>query len=664
MLYVLHRGALMTVLRNECINVCVSCDDNYSQYAGVVIASILYNAAENDKLNFFVLDGGISEEHKKEILSLKYIKDCNISFVKINDELFEEYKKIKTHSYITLPACYRLRLSSLLPDIDRIIYFDCDIVVNSSLSALFNIDMGNYSIAGVKDINRRMLLKSESYINSGVLLLDLNRWRKNNVEEKLFEFTKANVNNIKKGDQEIINRCMAGDIKVIDDVWNVQSSNFTNRSSYTNKPKVVHFVAQKKPWHWASLSYHRDLYFKYLQLTPWKLSENDLEHWTKDNQIASLFAYLKYRPFFFLRPRFYEAVFKTYIKPIFEPKQPIIKSNTFIVWEPCSKSHSEVVPGYVKYLVDLGYHVSVICHTARFKEGLFARFKDEKVSLNKMNRKQVIKYFQKSDLSDVSGVLVTTVGKLCDEIHFEDAYKMFNENADKSKIYFVAHEAVHAVDANTWNKKLITLRELNYKGAESVVVNPHYFGKINILPKNDITNFVMVGAIKSYKKNDNTIINAVRELDKEGIRNFKITVIGKGHIRNIPPNIRKYFDMKGRLSFKKMYNELEKADFLLTAYDVDNPAHVRYNTTGTSGNFQLVYGFTLLPVIIKEFAQINRFTSQNAILYSAPANYSDAMERAINMTKAEYAEMENELKKTADEIYSESLKNLKDLIND
>lgn len=295
------------------INICLSCDDNYSKYAGVVMASILSNANKTDSLSFYILDGGISEIRKQEILSLKTIKDCEIKFVDIDVSLFEDYKKIKTHTYLTLPAYYRLKLASLLPNISKVIYFDCDVIVKTSLADLFNIDITNFAIAAVKDINKRVLKKNPNYVNSGVLLLNLDYWRKENIEEKLLNFTKENIDNIKTGDQEVLNRCLSGKIKVIEDEWNVQSSNFTNRSSYTNSPKVIHFVAKKKPWHWASFSYHRDLYFKYLQLTPWKLSEDEYKKWTKDNQIASLIEYFKYRPTFFLRPRFYEALIKTYL---------------------------------------------------------------------------------------------------------------------------------------------------------------------------------------------------------------------------------------------------------------------------------------------------------------------------------------------------------------
>ena len=122
------------------INVCLACDDNYSKYAGVVIASILANADPQDRLNIYILDGGIKEENKQKIQSLKNIKDCEISFITIDESMFEEYKKIPTLQHISFATFYRLKLTTLLPDIHKIIYFDCDMAVVSSLQELFETD--------------------------------------------------------------------------------------------------------------------------------------------------------------------------------------------------------------------------------------------------------------------------------------------------------------------------------------------------------------------------------------------------------------------------------------------------------------------------------------------------------------------------------------------
>ena len=343
---------------------------------------------------------------------------------------------------------------------------------------------------------------------------------------------------------------------------------------------------------------------------------------------------------------------------------PNIKNNTFLLWEPCSQSHAEVVPGYAKYLLDLGYHVSVLITPDRYNEGLFSRFEDKNITYNVMTQKEIRKYFKNTDLRNVKGVLVTTIGKLCDEVNYSDIYKYFAKDVDKSKLFFVEHEAKFAIDAQTWDEKLITLRELNYKGAKSVVVNPHYFGKVEITPKNkEITNFITIGAIRNKRKNNNRIIDAVADLHNKGIHNFKVTVIGKGTVKHLPKELRKYIDIKGRLDFSEMYNEIEKSDFMLTSYDENNSAHQRYITTGTSGNFQLVYGFLKPCLIIRSFAGINGFNEENSILYDAENEYSYAMERAINMTEGEYAKLQENLALYQKDLYKKSLENLKELIN-
>ena len=292
------------------INICLSCDDKYSQHAGVVIASVLANAKSESAISFYILDGGISDIRKKQILSLKSIKDCSINFVAIDPNDFDEYKKVCTHKYITLVTYYRLKLASLFPNIDKIIYFDSDMVINSDLKELFDADLDNCLIAGVQDINTKKIKENPYYINAGMLVFNLDLIRKENIEEKFLKYTKENYATIKCGDQTIINEVCRGRMKLLNATWNVQSSNFTNRSSYIQNPKVVHFVARNKPWDGDSFSYHKNLYFKYLQLTPWKLDEEELREKLKSTALN----YFKYRPLFFIRPRFYYALFKTYIR--------------------------------------------------------------------------------------------------------------------------------------------------------------------------------------------------------------------------------------------------------------------------------------------------------------------------------------------------------------
>jgi len=292
------------------INVCFSCDDNYAKYAGVALTSILYNAKEQDDLAIYILDGGISEENKINILSLKSIKECEINFIKIDNSLFDEYKIIKTHGYLPIVSFYRLKVSSLLPNLDKVIYFDCDFVICDSLKELFDVDLENNYIGAVNDIDKRKCRKNTSYINSGMIIFDLKKMREDNIEKLFYDWAVENQKIIKLGDQDVISYSLAQKIKLLDKKWNVQSSNFINRSTYTNHPKAIHML--NKPWKFASACMHKAEYFKYLQMTPWKMSKEDLHYWTVENEKASIKKYLKKKPLFFLRPHFYIALFWKY----------------------------------------------------------------------------------------------------------------------------------------------------------------------------------------------------------------------------------------------------------------------------------------------------------------------------------------------------------------
>lgn len=350
-----------------------------------------------------------------------------------------------------------------------------------------------------------------------------------------------------------------------------------------------------------------------------------------------------------------------FIKNIFQDKTPIIKENTFLVWEPCSKSHAEVVPGYAKYLLDLGYHVSILVEPDRLKEGLFCRFGEENISYNVMTRKQIEKYLKNNTLENVAGVLVTTVGKICDSVDFEQAYNFFSK-ADKNKLFFVEHEAKPATDNGTWNENLITLRKLNYKDAKSVAINPHYFGSFKRNPKNEVTNFVIVGKFSAEKKDTHHLVDSVLQLIKDGYKNFKVTVIGKGDLNSFPNELKDFVDIKGRLSFKDMYDEIEKADFMLTSYDETKEEHLGYITSSTSGCFQLVYGFLKPCIIIRSFAGINGFDDGNSVIYEKMTDLCSAMEKCINMSNEEYEQRRQYLSQYVDYLYNCSKENFKNLI--
>ena len=230
----------------------------------------------------------------------------------------------------------------------------------------------------------------------------------------------------------------------------------------------------------------------------------------------------------------------------------------------------------------------------------------------------------------------------------------------KKQNIFVQH---HIEKFNKDDIQIVLANPEHRPDLEKFVVNPHYFGEVKITPKNEVVNFITVGELNPKRKNCQLLISAVENLVSSGITNFKITVIGRGEMTDIPENIAQYFNIKGRLEFPTMYKEIEDADFFLPLLDTNIEAHKRYLTNGTSGSFQLIYGFNKPCIIHKTFADIYNFDNSNSIIYPENEILANKMIEAVELKNSEYLELEANLSKLVQSIDIKSRKNLKSFLD-
>jgi lipopolysaccharide biosynthesis glycosyltransferase len=259
-------------------------NNNFCQYTAVAIASLLdNNRGENIFLHIFTID--CEQENLDKIRQVTNSFPASISFYPVSKELFKDFSEPGTYSW----ACYlRLLAASLLSDIDKVLYLDVDIVVNGKIRDLWEENITDYSLAGLNDaILSYNIVKDylgydyykEGYINSGVLLMNLDYWRKHNIQQKLIDY--LNTHQVKIVDQDAINAVLHGTIKFLHPKWNTMSSYFTfpplvisEQKKYIKElwkeAKIIHFVGPVKAWHRECVNPYKYLYKKYLDLTPWK----------------------------------------------------------------------------------------------------------------------------------------------------------------------------------------------------------------------------------------------------------------------------------------------------------------------------------------------------------------------------------------------------------
>lgn len=264
----------------EKYNICFSLDSNYVEQFVVSATSILKNAKADENICLYILDGGLTKTHKEYIEQLKEIKPFEINYIQMDNSEFKncpmlcDMNKKFDDYHVTVPTYYRFKLAEVLPKIDKILYLDCDVIVKTSLKEIFDINLDDFSLAMIKDVNwenEAKRLNLNNYFNAGVMLINLDFWRKNDIQKKLFEFAQNNKDIILWQDQDVINCVLKDSIKELPNKYNYQYFLYKEPDfeEYQNC-SILHMAGAFKPWLKPLNHFIYDEYYFYLSFTPFK----------------------------------------------------------------------------------------------------------------------------------------------------------------------------------------------------------------------------------------------------------------------------------------------------------------------------------------------------------------------------------------------------------
>lgn len=169
----------------------------------VSLTSILYNANINTFYYFYIMiPNDFLEANKKKIngLNLKY-KNFKIIYLDLKDK----YQNWTTCGYYHFSTYYRLSLSDLVTEFDKIIYLDCDTLIHKDLSEMFNLEMKDYYYMGIPNLELAFMEinGTRNFIGAGVMLINLKELRKKNASILFEDYYK--VHGTKKVDEYLIN---------------------------------------------------------------------------------------------------------------------------------------------------------------------------------------------------------------------------------------------------------------------------------------------------------------------------------------------------------------------------------------------------------------------------------------------------------------------------
>ena len=202
-------------------------NNGYAPYVSVAINSLIKNSSEKCFYNIHVLHSELSEKNRNMLESMNG-DNFSVSCLCVDRFIERETKYMYTNFHFSREMFYRILIPSIFPEYERAIYLDSDIVVLGDISDLFFTRIDGNVIGGCCDIMHgksrsyvlgELKLDPEKYINSGVLLIDCEAYRRESIKEKCFELL-SKKSKLRYPDQDILNLACEGKIKFLDRKWN------------------------------------------------------------------------------------------------------------------------------------------------------------------------------------------------------------------------------------------------------------------------------------------------------------------------------------------------------------------------------------------------------------------------------------------------------------
>jgi lipopolysaccharide biosynthesis glycosyltransferase len=293
--------------RDPCV--VLAADEGFALPLAATVRSALDNLAPGRRLNLYLLDGGISESTKRRLERSWPEHNRRLTWIDVDPAALAD---APTSGHVNLVAYYRILMPRLLPtELRRAIYLDADLIVRADLSRLWECELGDHwclaaqdpaapwidSEASLADFDRQGrhlgspcpvanyrqlgLDPTAAYLNSGVLLVDLDAWRNVDLSSQLLACLEQNKEHALWWDQYALNVVLAGRWGRLDTRWNQGAHVFRfptwSQSPYDRQtlerlcrdPFIIHFTTSSKPWHASCLHPLRKQFFEYLDRTEW-----------------------------------------------------------------------------------------------------------------------------------------------------------------------------------------------------------------------------------------------------------------------------------------------------------------------------------------------------------------------------------------------------------
>ena len=228
-------------------------------YSEQVLTTIKSIVCHNRFIKFYVINSDFPTEWFVKMEKRLAKLDCQIVNARVDGSHISQYK---TNIHYSVFLRY---FTATFVEEYQALYLDCDIVVTRDLSEIFAVDLGSYPLGAVRDLGGEVYF-GEQIFNSGVLLINVNYWRENDIAGQLIEMTDNLHDKVTQDDQSILNMLFENRWMELPFAYNCITLHTTFSDYEPEKglyPPVIHYLTERKPWKEYTQSIYREVWWFY-----------------------------------------------------------------------------------------------------------------------------------------------------------------------------------------------------------------------------------------------------------------------------------------------------------------------------------------------------------------------------------------------------------------
>lgn len=278
---------LQPAFKKDNIAVALAANDRYVPYVATVLTSIYEHSSKSHNYDILIMNKDITSANQTRLKRI-FQDHHNFSLRFVDISRYEtRFQNLFLRGHFSIETWFRLLMPEIMPDYDKVIYLDSDLVVNADLAELYHTNLKDYLLAACHDADTAGLyngydphkrsymdqvLKLHNpydYFQAGVIVFNLAEFRKNFSTTEMFQLAASREWELL--DQDVLNCLAQGKVKFIDMAWNVMYDwkNIRIKDIISHAPKhladeyaaarkspnIIHYAGPDKPWHDPSVDF-------------------------------------------------------------------------------------------------------------------------------------------------------------------------------------------------------------------------------------------------------------------------------------------------------------------------------------------------------------------------------------------------------------------------